>query len=231
MTYDALAQQAAARALTLLGGFHDGSPADGMTTLLLGPDPRHFWAALTASPEWGGPDPVDRWSERVLIEWAAHIGAEPRFPFGTPHQPFVSWMQRTGRCHLSPAHLLVHDAQGLMVSVRGALILPGIIALPPTPPSPCVGCAAPCLTACPVGAISAKGYDLAACHAHLSGPNDCLSLGCAVRRICPASPARPEAQSAHHMAYFHPAQSPGERTAPAPPRSFAEKIAPSEPQR
>ena len=34
----------------------------------------------------------------------------------------------------------------------------------------------------------------------------CLSGGCLVRRACPASPARPAAQSAHHMAHFHVAE-------------------------
>ncbi|TFL17967.1 ferredoxin [Jannaschia formosa] len=199
MNYPALERQAAARALALLGGFHDGET----TTLLLGPDPATFWATLTASPEWRGPDPVDRWSRRVLTAWAAEIGAEPRFPFGQPLQPFVTWMTRTGRCHVSPAHLLAHNTQGLMVSARGALVLPRRIALPDPPPSPCAHCHAPCLTACPAGAIDAAGYDLAACHAHLSGPNDCMARGCAVRRACPASPTRPQAQSAHHMAHFH----------------------------
>lgn len=205
MTLAGLERQARTRALTILGGFRDGDA----TTILLGPDPARFWSRLTASPEWGGPDPVDRWSRRVIGAWARAVGARPRFPFGTPHRPFVTWMRRTGRCHASPAHLLVHDAQGLMVSTRGALVLPRRIALPDPPPSPCAGCPAPCLSACPVGAIDAEGYDLAACHGWLSDPrNACLAKGCAVRRACPASPPRPDAQSAHHMSHVHPAEAP-----------------------
>lgn len=197
---DDIDRQAQARALVLLGGFHE----DGATVLLLGPDPDRFWPTLRTAPEWGGPDPVDRWSRRVLTDWARTLGARARFPFGTPREPFVTWALRTGRCHLSPAHMLVHDAQGLMVSFRGALVLPGRLSLPPPPPSPCTGCPAPCLAACPVRAVDARGYDLAACHAWLDDPrNDCMAKGCAVRRACPASPPRPDAQSAHHMASFH----------------------------
>ncbi|PWJ10916.1 4Fe-4S dicluster domain-containing protein [Jannaschia seohaensis] len=198
MTYADLERQAQARALTILGGFHE----DG-TVLILGPDPQTFWPALTAAPDWNAPDPVDAWSTRVIGAWARELGAEARFPFGDPPQPFVTWMLRTGRCHVSPAHLLVHDTHGLMVSARGALLLPGRIALPAPRPSPCDGCAAPCLSACPVGAIDPQGYDLDACHAHLSGPNACMAQGCAIRRACPVSPPRPAAQSAHHMSFFH----------------------------
>ncbi|WP_347882276.1 hypothetical protein [Jannaschia ovalis] len=118
-------------------------------------------------------------------------------------QPFISWALATGRCHISPAALLVHDALGLMVSFRGALALPFALDLPPAPPSPCDGCPAPCLDACPVGALG-PGYDLAACHGWLDDPrNDCMARGCAARRACPVSPPRPDAQAAHHMAAFH----------------------------
>ena len=198
--YAALQIGAAKRGLTLLGGFTD----DNRTTLLLGPDPQGFWPILQTAPEARHPDPVDRWSTRIIGDWAADLGAQARFPFGTPLHPFITWARRTGRCHISPVGLLVHDAQGLMVSFRGALTLDHDIALPAAPPSPCTGCAAPCLTACPVGAMTGDGYDLRACHDWLDDPRStCMARGCAVRRACPASPPRPDAQSAHHMAYFH----------------------------
>ncbi|MBS8226880.1 ferredoxin, partial [Vannielia litorea] len=63
------------------------------------------------------------------------------------------------------------------------------------------------LTACPVNALSASGYDTGACHAYLDTPEgaDCLNRGCKVRRACPVSAAFPrvEAQSAFHMDHFH----------------------------
>ncbi|WP_179380337.1 ferredoxin [Jannaschia marina] len=199
-TWAALDTAARSRALIPLGGFD----ANGGTTVLLGPDPATFWSALRSAPESGGPHPVDAWSRRVVGELAAALGAEARFPFTRPLQPFVTWATKTGRCHISPVGLLVHDTQGLMVSFRGALVFGHALPLPPAPPSPCDSCAAPCLTACPVGALGPAGYDLHACHGWLDDPaNDCMARGCAVRRVCPVSPARPDAQSAHHMAHFH----------------------------
>ncbi|MEM7711429.1 MAG: ferredoxin [Pseudomonadota bacterium] len=195
----ALEAQAATRALVVLGGFTE----DGATTLLLGPDPATFWPALQTAPEAYGPDPVDRYSTRVLTAWAADLGATALFPFGQPLQPFVTWALRTGRCHVSPVGLLVHDTQGLVVSFRGALRLPHAIDLPDPAPKPCDTCDAPCLAACPVSALTPNGYDIPACRTWLSDPDaTCMDRGCAVRRACPVSPPRPDAQAAHHMRAF-----------------------------
>ena len=44
-----------------------------------------------------------------------------------------------------------------------------------------------CLKACPVGAFSDAGYDVAACVAWLKGEPgaDCMGFGCRARRACP----------------------------------------------
>ena len=96
-----------------------------------------------------------------------------------------------------------------MVSYRGAVLVPERIDLPRAQPSPCLTCAdKPCLQACPVEALSASGYDTAACHAYLDteAGAGCMTQGCAVRRSCPAGHTyrRIEAQSAYHMERFHP---------------------------
>jgi hypothetical protein len=200
---------AAPERLTLLGVFHD----DGHTLALLGPDePAGFWAHFKTSPEWraGGPDPLDRWSERVVGAMADRLGARALFPFGgPPWHPFYSWALRTGRIHQSPVRLLVHDRAGLWVSFRGALRIAGRVALPGPPPSPCDSCAEkPCLTACPAGALGARGYDVPACHGFLDTEPGriCMETGCRVRAACPVSRkfARVAEQSAYHMARFHP---------------------------
>lgn len=200
MSYVDLSNQARSNGLCLLGGFH---PSSAETLLLVGPDPETFWPILQAAPEADQPDPVDRWSARVLTAWAADIGATALFPFGAPRQPFITWALNTGRCHLSPVNLLVHDNQGLMVSFRGALLLPRRIDLPAPPPNPCDSCAdKPCTTACPVDALR-DTYDTDLCKSELARPaSPCMAQGCAARRACPISPVRPDAQSAHHMSYF-----------------------------
>ncbi|MEC7257464.1 MAG: ferredoxin, partial [Pseudomonadota bacterium] len=175
-----------------------------------------FWDHLQAAPEAldRAPDPVDRWSTRVVGALAAQFGALAEFPFGgPPYAPFIRWAIDSGRAFQSPVGMLVHDSVGMMISYRGALRLPRVIATPPPHrASPCPACTAPCTSACPVGALSGDApYNLAACHAYLDTPagQECMVNGCAVRRVCPVSagagrqPAQ-SAQSAHHMKAFHP---------------------------
>ena len=212
MTEAGLNALLAPHGLTVLGQFAP-VPEDGIdaaTLALIGPAGPAFWDVLSASPEYvdGAPDPVDRWSRRILDTLAAELGATALYPFGgPPWHPFIAWAQRTGRIHASPVTLLVHDIQGLFVSFRGALALSEPL-LDPTPasPRPCDCCAKPCRTACPVSALTAHGYDVDACHAYLdTAPGaDCMS-GCLVRRACPVGKGlRPAAQSAYHMSRFHP---------------------------
>lgn len=215
MTLDELSVLTGAHCLMVMGGFQaeDGDPdlpKGTQTVLLLGPQEPGFWTHLTAQAEWdGAPDPVDRWSRRVIGHLACDLGAKALFPFGgPPWRPFHKWALRTGRAWDSPVRLLVHDKAGLFASFRGALALKTRIALPPTPDRPCDTCVGqPCLTACPPRALTEKGYDLPACHSFLDSAegDGCMTFGCAVRRACPVSQAyaRIPDQSAYHMRQFH----------------------------
>ncbi|WP_306153530.1 ferredoxin [Roseovarius sp. MMSF_3281] len=209
MTLEQIEQALAPHHLTIFGGVSKGLPKGIGALVLLGPKPPEFWPHFTASPEYedGQPEPLDRWSKRVITQLAQTLGAKAFFPFGgPPWQPFVQWATDSGRAHVSPVGLLVHDEAGLMVSYRGALGFPESIALPAPPPNPCDACEErPCLTACPVDALTPEGYDVAACKADLDrSGNDCLARGCGVRRACPVSQAhgRSEDQSAFHMRAF-----------------------------
>lgn len=206
MTYQSVRTGAAAKHLEIYGGLH---PETGGTLLLLGPG-NGFWEHVRTAPEFTeGADPLDRWSRRVIGALARELGAQALFPFdGPPWLPFQSWATDSGRCWESPVRLLVHDRAGLWASFRGALAFETVVPLPETPAAPpCAGCHAPCLTACPVGALGPEGYDTDACHRYLdtAAGADCLTRGCKVRRACPVSAAFPrvEAQSAFHMSHFH----------------------------
>jgi hypothetical protein len=208
-----IAEAAAAEGLTPLGAFHpapgDRAPPGTGTLVLLGPDGPRFWDRCRGAPEFGDgeADPLDRWSARVIGGLADGLGAAAVFPFGgPPWAPFTAWARQSGEAWGSPTGLLVHARLGLFVSYRGALAFTGRLELPPAGSRPCDACSAPCLTACPVGALGAGGYDVAACHRYLdTAPGrDCLDHGCAVRRACPVGAGlRPEAQSAFHMRDFH----------------------------
>lgn len=215
MTYEDLQSAAHARQLTILGGFHPGpddkAPAACKTLVLLGPHEPGFWSVFKDSPEWrdGKPDPMDRWSMRIIGTWAKHLDAEPVFPFGgPPYLPFFSWATRTGRIHVSPIMLLVHDQAGLLVSFRGGLCLPYHLDLPEPPANPCDLCTEkPCRTTCPVDALDGSAYDVAACKSFLDTKDgeECMTMGCRARRACPVSQTYPRVaeQSAYHMSMFN----------------------------
>ncbi|WP_121067133.1 ferredoxin [Chachezhania antarctica] len=208
-TYTQVSDRASAEGLLVMGVVPDPQPI-----VLLGAGPG-FWDGLRSSEEGtdGAPDPVDRWSLRVIANLAGELGAAPRFPFGgPPYEPFIDWALRSGRAWSSPTGMLVHDTVGLMISYRGALVFDRPLADVPTPlaASPCDDCRRPCLAACPVGALGPDhAYDVPACHDYLAteaGQASCMTRGCTVRRSCPVSQGadRSDAQSAYHMKAFHP---------------------------
>lgn len=198
----------------VMGALHPGPDpclAQGTgTVVLLGPREPGFWAHFTAQPEYrdGAPDPLDRWSKRVIGELAESLDGAAVFPSdGPPWPPFIAWAQQSGRTWASPVGLLVHDEAGLMVSYRGAIALGPRYDLPAPAARPCDTCPEqPCRTACPVGALGPEGYDIDACRAHIAGEDraECRKRGCAARRACPVSAryGRLEAQSAFHMDAF-----------------------------
>ncbi len=207
------------------GGFHpepgDGVPglADGRparTLVMVGNAGPALWRAFAASPEFGtAPDPLNRWSARVIGDLAAAWDARALYPFGgPPHLPFVAWAKRAEPVAESPLGILIHPDYGLWHAYRGALAFAEALALPPRAerPRPCDACAErPCLGACPVGAFSAAGtdvagYDVSACADHLKAPAgaDCMAEACRARRACPIGRAylyAPE-QAAFHMVHF-----------------------------
>jgi len=190
----------------------DPVPPNTNSILLLGPNEPGYWQYFRAQPEYSDhrPDPMDRWSARVISTLASQFCGTAIFPFqGPPYAPFLDWALRSGRAWTSPVGMLVHDTAGLFVSFRGAICLPNKPEPQATANSPCETCDGRfCLTACPVNALTAEGYDLDACHGYLdrNSGTDCMHSGCAARRACPLSQTygRLPAQSAHHMKAFHP---------------------------
>ncbi len=180
--------------------------------VLVGAAGARGWSAFADSPEAGDgrPDPLDRWSRRVIGALAASLGARAFYPFGgPPHWPFQRWAMRAEAAHVSPLGLLIHPDYGLWHSYRGALGFAQPIAVPALAPrpSPCEACPTrPCLSACPVGAFAPGGYDVAACAAHLrtQAGSACMDGGCLARRACPvgAEYAHEPAQARFYMRAF-----------------------------
>lgn len=198
----ALTERLAAAGFLCLGGFETrdedslpalsgGAPARSL--LLIGSTGPSVWPELSRSPEAkdGKPDPLDRYTRRVLADIAALEGFDAAFPFeGPPYHPFQQWAKRCGGFSQSPMGVLAHHAYGPWTGFRAAFLSAAPLTGEPATASagPCETCAGkPCITACPAGALSLEaGYDVPGCREHLkANPSaDCWS-GCLARRACP----------------------------------------------
>lgn len=202
--------------LVLRGGFHplpaDNVPAlsDGTPTatlLMVGNVGPVFWERVRAAPEAAGPDPINRWTERVL----RGLGDAVLFPFGgPPYHPFQRWALRADpELASSPLGILIHPEFGLWHAMRAALLFRLHLDLPAASsrPSPCDSCAdRPCLSTCPVDAFGEHGYAVATCRTHLGtlSGQPCMIQGCQARLACPIGKAYRHrgSQAQHHMRAF-----------------------------
>lgn len=192
----------------------DGRPAQ--TVVLLGFTGDVGWNTFAAAPEAhdGAPDPLDRWSRRVIGGLAQDLGGMALYPFGgEPRVPFQRWAQRAETLHPSPLGILIHPRWGLWHSYRGALAFAERFDCPPPAwqASSCDACVAkPCLAACPVDAFATPApeqrLDTAKCAGYLAQPAgaDCRTRGCLARRACPVGAAFSYApdQAVFHMNNF-----------------------------
>lgn len=217
---DELGRRLAPLGLSLRGAFHpmpdDGVPAlkgggTARTVVMAGNVGSAFWAKVQASPEGKGPNPIDRWTARVLGEIAAGLGIEVVFPFGgPPWHPFQRWALRADpELSSSPLGILIHPDHGLWHALRGAFLIEAELGLPPPDgrPSPCLSCERkPCLKACPVDAFKGEAYDVVSCRSYLAtlSGQPCMIQGCAARRACPVGREHSYAgsQTQHHMRAF-----------------------------
>lgn len=195
-----LKQDLEAAGFFCLGGFepdagHDVPPLPSgrpvHSLLLIGSTGPTIWPRLTQSPEYTDrrPDPLDRYTRRVLTGLADAHGFQPLFPFdGPPYYPFQQWAMKCGGFSQSPLGVLAHRDFGPWAGFRAVFLSAAHVSGGSSETGPCEDCAdKPCLTACPVDAISLKdGYRVAECRAHLaSGAGlECRS-GCLARRACP----------------------------------------------
>ena len=164
----------------------------------------------------GDPNPLDRWTRRIVDPVAGQARARAIYPFDQPAPPIQRWAMRAEQLRPSPLGILIHPHYGLWHAYRAVLVFEGDVesgheALESireeTPVHPCDSCAdKPCLTACPVDAFSTAGYDVPACAGYLAGieGGSCLSADCQARNACPVGGdwRYCDAQIAFHMAAF-----------------------------
>ncbi len=187
-----------------------GGPAQSV--VLVGNVGGSFWQPFSAwreaQPDLGGEHPLDNWSRAVLRPLAEHFGATVYFPSDPPWQPFQRWAMQAEGLKPSPLGILIHPVYGLWHGYRGALGFgfPLDMQASQTADHPCDSCAGkPCQKHCPAGAITAYGFQLHPCRAHLKTPAGevgCMQAGCLARAACPvgAEHRYPPEQLQFHMA-------------------------------
>ncbi|MEM9635752.1 MAG: hypothetical protein AAGA50_30805 [Pseudomonadota bacterium] len=197
-----LTESLAAAGFLCLGGFEPG-PSDQVPALangqsvnslyLIGSTGPSLWPFLCRSPEYSDdePDPLDRYTRRVLRNLATDLGYEVLFPFdGPPYHPFQRWALKCGGFSQSPLGVLAHTNYGPWAGFRAVFLSSGrtFDGTGTHSSGPCETCHdKPCISICPVDAITSSiGYDVPKCRDHLRMENHtkCWS-GCLARRACP----------------------------------------------
>jgi hypothetical protein len=194
-----------------LAGFPDlASTRGGRTLVLIGNAGPALYEAFFAAGETTVDNPLDDWTRRILLPIAERFGARAAFPSdGPPWLPFQRWAMRAEGVKASPLGVLIHPEFGLWHAYRAALVFDRMLDLLPARfrAHPCDTCETrPCLTTCPVGAVTAQGYAVDNCAAHVASRDGkaCRSIGCLARRACPvgADHLYPDRAMAFHMAAF-----------------------------
>jgi hypothetical protein len=156
----------------------------------------------------GAPNPLDRYTRRVATDVARGVLAgrgvahAMYFPFmgSTPALPFQRLGRAAGVGPSSPLGLQVHPAFGPWWAYRALIVVD--VALSPAAPlgDACAGCPAPCVGACPGGAVRTTGFVIPACHTHRLAAPPC-QLSCAARIACVRGPEHrySDEQLAFHM--------------------------------
>jgi hypothetical protein len=105
VTYDDLARDAQTLNLNIVGICQilpeDNMPSKYKSLVLLGPDIQTFWPHFINQVEYldGDPDPLDRWSVRIISGWAKALKAKAVYPLMVHH----THHSITGLCAAAPA--------------------------------------------------------------------------------------------------------------------------------
>ena len=198
----------------------DGLLAGARGAVIVGSGGPPFFDGFAGSaPEArdGAPHPLDRFTRRVVEATAdgalgpLGVGHAVYFPFDGAHPviPFQRLGRAAGLGGPGPLGLQIHPVYGPWWAYRALVVVDR--ALPPgAPPGDgCAGCSAPCVAACPAGAVARAGFSVAACHARRLSAEPCR-LSCAARIACIRGPGHryPDEALAFHMAASMPKRLP-----------------------
>ncbi len=146
-------------------------------------------AATPAETSAGPLDDFCRAELATLLDGLAY-----RFLFPHPYAelpfPLLKLLGELGWLRPSPLMNTLHAHIGSWWAVRAVVALAGNDEAPVETTTlgadPCLGCAAPCISACPGGAVSRAGWRFEACAAQRLAPASPCAATCPARLACPA---------------------------------------------
>jgi hypothetical protein len=167
-------------------------PVPGASGLVIADGGRDFFQRFQAARPALGPDPLDHYTRQVIpaaLARALPAGArfEVRFPFVTdgPPLPIQQLGRAAGLPPPGPLGLQVHPRYGPWWAYRAFAVVPGPLPEERPGDSPCQSCPAPCVVACPAGAVQVTGFGVSACTTRRLEDASCQP-SCAARLACPA---------------------------------------------
>ena len=178
--------------------------------LIVGSGGPAFFDRFTRAAEAGdgAANPLDRYTRRVVGR-AADEALDPlgvrravHFPFGTrPLIPFQRLGRAAGLGGPGPLGLQIHPTYGAWWAYRALVLVDCALPAVAAPGDGCAGCDAPCVAACPAGAVQRIGFAVSACHARRLVAEPCR-LSCIARITCVRGPEHrySDAELAFHMA-------------------------------
>jgi ferredoxin len=196
--------------------------AEATSAMIVASGGRDLFRCFRASPEAGdgGTHPLDRFTRAAVTAVTdeelrtAGIGYRLFFPFvdigSAPALPFQRLGRAAGLGPPGPLGLQIHPEFGPWWAYRALIALAadgdvvdriggGATARPRG--AACVGCPAPCVAACPAGAVRVAGFSIADCHARRLTAPACRH-SCEARIHCVVGPGHryTDEQLAFHMA-------------------------------
>lgn len=179
---------------------------------------RELFARFRDAPERrdGQPSPLDRFTRAAIAAAAAEtlrgLSGDHRllFPFtdSLPALPFQRLGRAAGLGEPGPLGLQIHPVFGPWWAYRGLIALAlsdeawaAAGADAPSVDGGCAGCPAPCVDACPAGAVRLAGFSVVDCHARRLASPDCQA-SCVARIRCVRGPEHryTDEQLGFHMA-------------------------------
>lgn len=175
--------------------------------LVVGNGGRALWDVFQRAPErMLAENPLDTYTRRALAEAAR--ACEPAAQVGFyadkldgAYLPLVALAQRAGFGTPGRIGVLIHPEFGPWLAIRGVLLVTEpLVERALEPFAPCVGCPAPCASACRGAVVGLERFDSAGCYRTRQTNPGCAG-DCDARRACVVGPAHAYSrdQLAHHM--------------------------------